>query len=79
MPSLNPIIFTPLGVIFAHFLFFFSPLLLLTGHTNGRGYSGDFMQIRAGEPLNTWLQVLIALRWSHRLLRNERRKVVLPD
>lgn len=57
-------------------IFFSFYLLLLTGHTNGQGYSRDFMQICAGVPFNMSLEVLIVLHWSRRLLGNKRHKVV---
>lgn len=74
MPSLNPIIFTPLGVILAHFLFFL-PSSFDRSHKWTRILGG----FHAGVPFNISLEVLIVLHWSHRLLGNKQHKVVAQN
>lgn len=70
MPSLNPIIFTPLGVIVTHFLFF------LPSFDRSHKWTRILMQICAGVPFNIWLQVLIVLRWPRPLPGNKQRDAV---
>lgn len=64
MPSLNQIIFTPLGVIFTHFFFFFCLQVTQTD----RNTPGDFhkyVQALNIVPSKKLLEVLIVLHWSH--------------
>lgn len=77
MPSLNQIIFTPLGVIFT--LFFLITFFFLQVTQTDRNTLGDFrryVQALNIVPLNKLLEVLIVLHWSYRHLGNKHHKVV---
>lgn len=78
MPSLNQIIFTPLGDIFTHFFFLFTFFFLQVTQTDRNTPGGFLRYVQALNivPLNKLLEVLIVLHWSHWHLGNKQHNVV---